>query len=67
MYDTMMMVVRELPAYVRPRLYFVQVDLSFTAAAICDIRVGEPSKMVHAALLLLMLEAVHTDLVSPSA
>ncbi len=27
----------------------------------------QSSKMVHAALLLLMLEAVHTDLVSPSA
>ena len=27
----------------------------------------QSSKMVHAALLLLMLEAVHSDLVSPSA
>src|SRR5512132_2143532 len=27
----------------------------------------QSSKMLHAALLLLMLEAVHTDLVSPSA
>ena len=27
----------------------------------------QSSKMVHAALLLLMLEAAHTDLVSPSA
>jgi hypothetical protein len=30
-------------------------------------RYVQPSKMVHAALLLLMLEAVTTDLVSPSA
>ena len=30
-------------------------------------RYVQSSKMVHAALLLLMLEAVHTDLVSPSA
>jgi hypothetical protein len=30
-------------------------------------RYVQSSKMVHAAFLLLMLEAVHTDLVSPSA
>ena len=30
-------------------------------------RYGQSSKMIHAALLLLMLEAAHTDLVEPSA
>jgi hypothetical protein len=32
-----------------------------------DVRNVQSSKIVHAALLLLMLEAVFTDLVSPSA
>jgi hypothetical protein len=40
--------------------------LGLVDAGLLD-RYVQSSKMVYAALLLLMLEAVHTDLVSPSA
>jgi hypothetical protein len=40
--------------------------VSSAAFSLLD-RYVQSSKMVHAALLLLMLEAVHADLVEPSA